>query len=70
MPPHENDAEDYLTDQNKELTMFFTKQELAKMKKKFGAHNTVVIFIDGACIGNPGPSASAACFFGYKLEPE
>ena len=47
--------------------MFFKKSWLDKMKKKFAKFNSAVVYIDGACTGNPGPAASGACFFGQNI---
>ena len=47
--------------------MFLKKRNLEKMKKKFEGYNSLVIFIDGACTGNPGPAAASACFFGRNI---
>lgn len=33
------------------------------MKEEFSKSKSVVVYIDGACTGNPGPAAGAAIFF-------
>lgn len=65
IPPYNLDD---LKDGYKEkLTMFFSKRKLDQMEKKFGDHNLIVVYIDGACISNPGPASGAACFFGRTV---
>ena len=39
------------------------------MKEKFSKYKSVVIFVSGAMNGkNPGVAATAACFYGRKIE--
>ena len=65
MPPY--DMDDLKAGYKQKFTLFFSKRKLEQMKSKFAAHNSVVVYIDGACTGNPGPSAAAACFFGRTV---
>ena len=51
------------------LTLFFSKRKLQQMKKEFAKHNSVVVYVDGACLNNPGPAAGGACFFGKTVAP-
>ena len=62
LPPY--NLEDLKAGYKQKLTMFFKKRWLDQMKKKFKNFNSVVVYVDGACTGNPGPAASSACFFG------
>mmetsp|Transcript_41533 Transcript_41533/g.54680 ORF Transcript_41533/g.54680 Transcript_41533/m.54680 type:complete len:161 (-) Transcript_41533:140-622(-) len=36
------------------------------MRRKFAGKKHIVMYIDGACNGNPGPAASSACFFAVR----
>jgi len=38
------------------------------MLKKFANSTEVVVFTDGACTNNPGPTGSGACFFKKALD--
>ena len=38
------------------------------MLKKFASATNVVVYTDGACTDNPGPTGSGACFFSKSLE--
>ena len=50
--------------------MHFSKAKLAKMRREFAKHEQILVYIDGACTGNPGQAAASACFFGCKKPKE
>ncbi len=37
------------------------------MRNEFAKHKIVVVYVDGACLNNPGPAAGSACFYGKKV---
>ena len=51
------------------MTVHLGKRQLTTMKKKFEGVKHVLIHIDGACNGNPGPGAGSACFFSIDNSP-
>ena len=66
IPPFEQ--EDIKAGFKQKLTFFFKKRKLEQMKAKFAKYKSIVVFIDGAVTQNPGPTASAAFFYGRKVE--
>jgi hypothetical protein len=38
-------------------------KDRAKIKKLMSQHDKIVTFIDGSCLGNPGPAGASAAFF-------
>ena len=66
IPPFEQ--EDIKAGFKQKLTFFFKKRKLELMKAKFAKYKSIVVFIDGAVTQNPGPTASAAFFYGRRVE--
>lgn len=66
IPPFE--LEDIKAGYRRKLTFFFKERKLEMMRQKFSNYKSIVVFVDGSVMQNPGPAAGVAMFYGRKLE--
>ena len=62
--------DDIMAGYKRKLTFFFKNKKLQQMRQKFAQYQSIVVFIDGGCMANPGPAAGVALFYGRKLQVE